>query len=177
MFLSAWDKAVSNYIGGLSLTVKTVSGGSVTEPTGDLGSSIQLFATVTADNYYNPKLRALRTSYDGYAGAIIGTGTTPPTKEDYKLSGDVISTFAYTSALTITPDDDGFTISTVYTITNTSDSPFTIGEIGLMAGTANSSGASKKYLLERTVLDEPLTIEAGGVGQLTYNIRVNYPTA
>ena len=30
--------------------------------------------------------------------------------------------------------------------------------------------------VERTVLETPVTIPAGGVGQVTYTIRMNYPT-
>lgn len=114
--------------------------------------------------------------------AIIGTGTTPPAFDDYGLSGSIIKTIS--SAVTSTSktvEEDGITISTTWTVTNTSDEAITIGEIAFWGGyngssNVNSSSASK-MCIERTVLEEPLTIEAGGVGQLTYTIRLKYPTA
>lgn len=114
--------------------------------------------------------------------AIIGTGTTPPTFDDYGLSGSIITTISSSVASTSkTVEEDGITISTTWSITNTSDEAITIGEIAFWGGyngssNANSSSASK-MCIERTVLEEPLTIEAGGVGQLTYTIRLKYPTA
>lgn len=125
--------------------------------------------------YYMPEIDDLRSSLSGYGGAIIGTGTTPPAIDDYNLSGDMITTFSASSAVSRAIDDSGHTITVVYTITNTGTADFTIGEIGLIAGT-NTSAAANKCLLERTVLDTPVTIAAGGVGQVTYTIRMNYPT-
>lgn len=114
-----------------------------------------------------------------YAGVLIGTGTTPPTIDDYKLSGEIISNFTYSSALSIEETDGGFTATVLFTITNTGSEAFTIGEIGMItnADKQYSSKASEtyKYLIERTVLDEPLTIEAGGVGLLTYTINYTFP--
>ena len=44
------------------------------------------------------------------------------------------------------------------------------------AYTGNSIYTTYPYLIERTVLESPITIPAnGGVGQVTYKIRMDYP--
>ena len=112
-------------------------------------------------------------------GAHIGTGTTPPTIDDYCFSGDIIKDFTYSCSLTRNYDENGSSITALYTITNTGGTAFTIGEIGLIANLGNDNSSNITYfaLLERTVLETPVTIEPGGVGQVTYTIRINYPTA
>ena len=62
--------------------------------------------------------------------------------------------------------------SAVLTITNNNATDITIGEVGIVY-----QGSNTAALLERTVLDSPITIPAGGVSQITYTIRMNYPTA
>lgn len=124
-----------------------------------------------------PSIQYLQTSLSSSGGAIIGTGTTPATIDDYMLAGDMINTFTYSKTVTLTHDDDKTTITALYTITNTGAAAFTIGEIGLMAASYDNNGTSYKCLVERTVLDSPVTIEAGGVGQVTYTIEINMPVA
>ena len=79
--------------------------------------------------------------------------------------------------MTVTPDESGLTITALYTITNTGSSAFTIGELGLIAATYTNVSTNSKCLVERTVLDTPVTIPAGGIGQVEYTITFNYPTA
>lgn len=116
----------------------------------------------------------LTTSAKG--GTILGTGTTPPTLDDYQLSGNQITTFTYSVNTTKTADDNGIEMSFTFTITNTGSESFTIGEVAVF-GKPGGKNAEHNALLERTVLDTPVTISAGGVGQVTYTIRLNYPTA
>jgi len=112
-------------------------------------------------------------------GVVFGTGNTPPTVDDYTLSGSFISglsTSNVTVAETTSKNDDGSMVFTyVYTINNSTGADITIGEIGIQTY-ANSSSYYINVLVERTVLDTPVTIAAGGVGQVTYTIRMNYPT-
>lgn len=103
---------------------------------------------------------------------IVGTGDEPPKFDDYKLSGSIISTISGQGNVTVTNDDDGMEYRSLITITNTSATDeITIKEIGATIGNSATG------LLDRTVLDSPLIIPPGGVGQVTYTIRMNYPTA
>lgn len=112
----------------------------------------------------------IRTHANDY-GIIFGTGDTPVTIDDYKLSGNIVTNIAGNTVINHEFVDGGHETTCVCTITNTGGSSVTIKEAGLMM--ANYSLA----LCERTVLDTPVTIPAGGVGQVTYKIRLNYPTA
>lgn len=124
-----------------------------------------------------PNMRALQTKTTTNGGAILGTGDTPPTMDDYKLSGDVIGTFTYSSAFSAECDEYGVTMQSLFTITNTGTEAFTIKEIGLIASVGTNASEQYKLLYDRTVLDSPVTIEPGGVGQVTYTIRMDFPTA
>jgi hypothetical protein len=124
---------------------------------------------------YQPRFNTKLNSYgsiDNANGVYFGDGDTPPTVDDYTLSGNVLTTGSATVKVTKNFDNDGITITGLYTITNTGDTDFTIREVGLFLNQGYN-----RYLMERTVLDTPVTIPAGGIGQVTYTIRFNYPTA
>ena len=106
------------------------------------------------------------------SGVYFGTGAVAPSFDDYTFSGDIVHTAQAATTVNIADLDNGKTITGTYTITNTGAEEITIREIGLVW--ANST---YRILLERTVLDTPGTIPAGGVGQVVYTITFNYPTA
>lgn len=140
------------------------------------GSDYSVMVGGIYNEYKNASMRVLRTNYTGYGGVVLGTGTQAPTIDDYCLSGDLISSYTHSASFSNDFDENGAFGTTLFTITNTGTKAFTIGEIGLISG-LNSNGSSYKALLEHTVLETPITIEPGGVGQITYTLRMNYPTA
>ena len=140
-------------------------------------NALKLGSNSSSTPYLGTVLTALTLSFGG--GVIFGNGDTPPTPEDYKLSSDIVSGFAYSAAISKASTDSGTGITATYTITNTSASAIVIKEIGVVAKlmASNYSGLQYIGLLDRTVLDTPVTIPAGGVGQVVYTITYNYPTA
>lgn len=117
-------------------------------------------------------------------GVFFGTGNVSPTIDDYKLSGDVIQNITYSSMDNSTFAEDGsnYVLSRTYTITNNNETDITIGEVGYFGesyyrGPNSNNYTHIFYLLERTALESPITIPAGGVGQVTYTIQMNYPVA
>lgn len=120
--------------------------------------------------------------FSGY-GIVFGSGNAPATIDDYKLSGDPISgiTNSYTKESTFAENGSLGDISIVYTITNNNETDITIGEIGYFTENyvqmANGKMRHVAYLWERTALESPITIPAGGVGQVEYTIRMNYPVS
>ena len=114
-------------------------------------------------------------------GIILGSGTTPATFDDYCLENRIVADgLTVSTNLTSQTDENGMCISAMITISNTTDEAVTVAECGVHCGGSSGSNGSKKYnyvLLDRTVLETPITIEPGGVGQVTYTIRMNYPTA
>ena len=119
-------------------------------------------------------------TYNGYGGVRLGTGDTPATVNDYKLSGNLITGYNFTVKIETQNSAESDKITATYTITNTSSSEITIKEVGIVAKMGNTTSTAQIQhmgLLERTVLDTPVTIPAGGVGQVVYTITFNYPTA
>lgn len=180
MFTKNWYKFISLQIGQgpetVKLTYTTVSGTTVN---GQYNNDA-LHIACNVDHSYVPSIYKLRTSLDtsSYPGVYLGNGTIEPTYDDYWLSGDIISTYTYTATVTSAFDDEGLVVTALYTLTNTGSEAFTVNEIGLVGNSNPSSGKGSKYnaLLERTLLESPVTIEPGEVGQITYTIRMNYPT-
>lgn len=169
MFLKNYYKAVAALMAGTTTTLKKVSGVEASF----LGTSGSSGAYSWLQMYSRIQKVTLNGSINA-EGIFFGTGTTAPTLDDYTLSGELAVTSSNGSAaskVSGVEDDTGWTISAVYTITNTSDADITIGEIGLVA---SCNGVYP--MIERTVLDSPVTIPPGGVGQVTYTIRMNYPT-
>ena len=126
----------------------------------------------TNDMPYIGNLRKNTSDYN--QGIIIGTGNSQATIDDYCMSGNIINTFNYSVAIDYVKNDNEMVITAIYTITNTGSESFTIGEIGMYSINKLSSNNTNRILFERTALDSPITIEAGGVGQLTYTITVPY---
>ncbi len=177
MFLRNWYKAVASVFGQYSsINFKNYQG---TELMLYRSNNYLLKVAYDGSDTSCPAMKNVVTNYTSTGGVIFGTGTTPPTLEDYSLSGTLITTITCTSSLTTKADAEGMTLTALYTITNTASTAITIGEIALMCNLYNSSNSTHSYkgLVERTVLDEPVTIEPGGVGQVTYTIEFKYPTA
>ena len=121
------------------------------------------------------------------SGIYIGSGNTPATADDYTLESQITSGLSVSSPTKLSgydAENNECTLSFVITLSNTSGSDITVNEIGTVArcyyGSAlggDVSGTSSSYrrgvLLDRTVLDSPVVIEAGGSAVLHYTFR--YP--
>lgn len=114
-------------------------------------------------------------------GVYFSSGTTQPTINDYTPSGEIFTTYEATYTQTFSYDEDGCERVMNYTLTNTGTEDFTIGEVGLLTYAYQKYSGTRYYyyhiLIERTVLETPITIPAGGVGQVTYRLRLNIPVA
>lgn len=135
----------------------------------------------TAGTCFARMLTQAKTS--GSHGVFFGTGTTPASASDYMLESKVSSS----EVTVVNPEsyqrlvgaDGKITYTVTYTLTNITTADVTIGEIGLVVPTKtvittsvspSGSGTTSYILADHTVLDEPLTIPAGEVRALTYNI-------
>lgn len=108
-------------------------------------------------------------------GVLFGSGDTPVSIADNKLNS-IISGLTGSGSVTKTYDAESglTTISSIITITNGGDTDVTIKEVGL---NLNYTG-NWAMLMDRTVLEAPITIPAGGgIGQVTYEIVLKHPTA
>lgn len=109
-------------------------------------------------------------------GVLFGTGNTAPTVDDYKLAGNIISGLSVTTVATTGEDENGIYREVTYTITNGNSNDVTIAEVGLTIighfGSSGQNSYSYRYsaLVERTVLDYPVTIAATAIGQVKYRV-------
>ena len=112
-------------------------------------------------------------------GVSFGTGTTPATTSDYSLESILTSSqisVSVPNAVSFSRVDTYDEYSVTFGVTNKTNEAITISEVGLTA--IPISGNPNKYaLVDRTVLDEPITIPAGQSKQITYTIRFNYGDA
>ena len=109
------------------------------------------------------------------AGVSFGTGTTPADASNYKLESILSSaqiSVATPSTVSFSRFDAYDEYSVTFGITNRTTDAITISEIGLIAHP--NGGNWDVALVDRTVLDTPVTIPAGQSKQITYTIRFNY---
>lgn len=120
-------------------------------------------------------------------GIAFGSGTTPATEDDYTIENLIRSGISVTYA-----PSDGFgsyfydseanseDVYMTFTITNNGSSSISISEIcrfatfsigsdyGATVGTGSNNRSA--FLIDRTVLDTPIVIEAGGSGVIRYQM-------
>lgn len=105
-------------------------------------------------------------------GVCFGTGRKAITLDDYFLSGNLITSLSGTSVISYEHDTTNnlITVTGVYTVTNGSSDNAVVGEMGVIANIR-----SDYYLIDRTLLDEPITIPPGEIAKITYTIKFAYP--
>lgn len=141
-------------------------------------SGDNIYITEFLNTGYSATFRAY--SSISTAGIYVGSDGTAATDEDYTLghplaglSGNISAGYSYDS-------NNDMLLNIDITLTNSSGSEVTIREIGY-AGTAyysdtfggTPSSSTTPVLIDRTVLDAPMTIASGDVGVLRYQFK--YP--
>ena len=98
----------------------------------------------------------------------VGTGTTEATEDDYKLEADAIG-LTCDSVVTAIGSNNSKKIYTA-TFSNTTDADIAVTEIGFFTNCYYRSGYNDNFLLDRIVLDTPITIPAGESKAITYEL-------
>ena len=107
-------------------------------------------------------------------GIIIGTGTTPPTVNDYKLENQITSGFGSTTSFpnSVSAVYNAKGIVSCCTITNSSQTDnLVINEIGYI----KSRAGYWNILYDRIVLDTPITIAPGATKTIEYRLNMPKP--
>lgn len=179
MFVRNWYKLLAATMTDQSLSIKNYDGTS--KSTSALSQVLISYGanatSSSASGYRSPQMaRVVTTQKPSYGGVAFGTGSTLPTMDDIALSGSVITTLTASVSVTKSSSDDGATVTAVYTLVNTGTDDITVSEVAMFAPvTYVGSGAC--VMVERTVLDNPVTIPGNsGVGQVTYTVHFAYPT-
>lgn len=107
-------------------------------------------------------------------GVQFGSGTTPANGTDYCLESPVSLLFSNPSAVLTNPVPEGTEYTVTFGVSTTED--VTISEVGCFVsaiGFIGSNAYDSPILIDRTVLETPITIKAGQSKQISYTIRVN----
>ena len=133
----------------------------ITDTTGTAISIRTKYDTSTAHFFNN--------TYFGDIGFYIGvgTGTTPPTRDDYKMERKIAEAYASASV-----NEDAGIITLTAGFTWTVDQ--TITEVGLewLVNFSTTSPQNCRVLCDRTVLDTPITVPAGTTLTVVYRFRL-----
>lgn len=118
---------------------------------------------------------ALNTTATG--AMMIGSGTTPATEDDYALENAITSGFSTSGQAYVSVLEGGAEVVYKLVLKNTSASAFTVSEIGYLGRgyVSTSSSGAKSVMVDRTVLDAPVTIPAGESRTISYTVRLNWP--
>ena len=114
-------------------------------------------------------------------GISLGTGTSAPSVADYALESQITSGISANITQSCGLDDLGNPYQAFdITISNSSGAAVTIAEIGYRqnlyaATTFGGTGSNRACLLDRTLLDDPVTIADGGIGVVRYTLKTILP--
>ncbi len=115
-------------------------------------------------------------------GIHVGTGDTAATEDDYMLESLITS--GLTGAITVIKGMDTNDLPYVtynLVLTNTTSSDIVVKEIGMYqqescgaSAGATSSLSNRVFMVDRTVLDTPVTVPAGGNAAIFYTLKTSY---
>lgn len=134
-----------------------------------------------------------RASYSGplYTGFAVGSGDTPPTEDDLTLENQIISIVSPSDTIIVDNGEDGagrYLVTCDLSIGNAADEDIIIREAGWfqsfkMAKNGQKGGTTDSTYLEaytacvmvdRIVLDSPVTIPMGEVGIVRYKFIFDF---
>ena len=114
-------------------------------------------------------INSTRTLGNGYL--MLGTGTTAPTADDYHLESPVTTNLSCDS---VSVSRTSLIKTYTATFANSGSSDITVTEVGFIAYIyyqySNTSENTGDFLMDRTVLDTPVTIPAGESRTITYTL-------
>lgn len=112
------------------------------------------------------------------SGVCFGNGATPVTESDYVLESILTETqlnVSTPSAVSYSRGDTFDEYSVSFGVTNKISNPITISEVGLIARPFYSDRSNYTCtLVDRTLLDVPVTIQPNETKHIAYTIRFNY---
>lgn len=159
-------------IKGMTREIKT-TGGTVYNPSSSymdsppiIGLSLNCNICTSGTNYDSTSIVTGNFTFSG-CEIYLGTGNVTPTIDDYKLSGELVTSLVSQEQRT-TANNNSITFSA--TATNNTESPVTIKEIGL--GGYLKGVTPFVVLLTRDVLATPVTLNTGD--SKTFSITIDF---
>ena len=112
---------------------------------------------------------------DGYGGIAVGSDDTAATDDDYTLASVITTlTGSITTTVIFDSDNNKYIRRFQLTLTNPTAADIVVKEIGRFwrsAGgtTRGSSGNATQSMIDRTILDNPVTVPANGSAVINYD--------
>lgn len=161
VYNSSTNGGSNNYVGP-SLYPELVNIEGETRTRANYGANYQLFDFVNVLSF------ASKGSPNNTVYITVGTGTTEATRSDYNLEipNEDITISAATQGVKSDYSGKVYTFS----LYNPTSDDITVTEIGLIGILTKWSNAIDHILLDRTILDIPITIPAGESKPITYEI-------
>ena len=140
--------------------------------------SCQIY-TPSGSNYYQGMWCCARNALStinctgtiGNGYLMLGTGTTAPTADDYRLESPITTNLSCDS---VSVSRTSLIKTYTATFTNSGSSDITVTEVGFIAYIfyeySNHDEKSDQFLMDRTVLETPITIPAGESRTVTYEL-------
>ena len=183
MFTDNFNKIQKLYFGATSsvslVRCDGVSCGLNMDKTGSKAGLVTAMSTVRCTT--QEAVKSGSSTSLNYPGIWLGTGSTPPTKDDYRLESVIQSGLSLSngSFRSVNGDDGKYTYIMEIVLRNTTESEIVIREIGLFGQPvtgSNSPFANHLVLLRRDVLDNPITIPVGEARLVTFTLTFNQPS-
>ena len=114
---------------------------------------------------------------NGYPCVTFGSGTTPPTADDYTLESPLQNVTYSRSSVSVAETEEKDIYTNFFQITNNNEEAISVSEVGIVAPASSGSTTSINVvytLIERTVF-EPVTIAPGETATIQYEVVVTYP--
>lgn len=157
----------------------------------DTTGGVQEMTVFSSSKFPDTLLGALATGcsqwYGEWFGTFFGTGKTPPTADDLAMEAPLSvnsNDKSLCQILVQAPGDAGVLVSVedtyaimaaTYYVTNKMSEAVEISELGLFGKYFNETSCIP-FLLDHTVLDEPIVIPPGETVPITYEIKFPYGT-
>lgn len=118
--------------------------------------------------------KTVSTSTNDKNVVAFGTGSTPPSVDDYWLSGDLITGISIVAqGITRANTEGGVGFTNKLTVENTGSDTIVINEMAIIARCYyNASSYDGPAMVDRTVLDTPLTLAPGEQGTIDYTFNL-----
>lgn len=135
-------------------------------------------ASIGTGNFPNFTSYTARTN-KWFAGISIGSGARSESVNDYELQTPIFDNFGLTATPEYGLDNGNPYVEYTISIENTGSSSITVSEIGYIQytnvtqsqGVVDSNSRVTPVLFDRTLLNTPVTIAAGGTGTITYRLK------
>ena len=138
----------------------------------------QLYLSSKAGAFPATVTTAVRIGSTVNLGIYLGSGNRQESENDYNLQTRITTglTAQTPSKVTGLDSDGNLYLEYLFTLTNTTENAIIVREIGYVQGiyagtTVGSTVSLKNFLLDRTVLQTPVTIPAGESAAIKYRLK------